>query len=112
MDGVMLGRAAYQNTGLLAGVDAMLDGRMAAPQVDWRAVRDTMMAYAQQVISSGGKLHHVTRHMVGLFQGFAGARRFRQILSAAPTRPEAGPDLIAEAFAVVDFAPARAEAAE
>jgi hypothetical protein len=45
----------------------------------------------------------VTRHMVGLFQGFAGARRYRQILSTESTKPGAGPEVIAAAFAVVDL---------
>jgi len=107
MDGVMLGRAAYQNAGLLAGVDELVTGSgptgVQTPHVDWLALRDTMMAYADEVISSGGRLHHVTRHMVGLFQGFAGARRFRQILSAEATRPGAGVEVIAAAFAAVDI---------
>jgi tRNA-dihydrouridine synthase A len=107
MDGVMLGRAAYQNSGLLAGVDAMLDNRAedetGAPDFDWLALRDTMSAYAEQVIASGGRLHHVTRHMVGLFQGYVGARRFRQILSSEATRPGAGVEVISAAFAAVDL---------
>ena len=107
MDGVMLGRAAYQNAGLLAGVDELVaggsPGGTQTPYVDWLALRDTMMAYADEVIASGGRLHHVTRHMVGLFQGFAGARRFRQILSAEATRPGAGVEVIAAAFAAVDI---------
>ncbi|MBP1846778.1 tRNA-dihydrouridine synthase A [Rhizobium petrolearium] len=107
MDGVMLGRAAYQNAGLLAGVDELVAGSnpagVATTDVDWLKLRDTMMAYAEEVIASGGRLHHVTRHMVGLFQGFAGARRFRQILSAEATRPGAGIEVIAAAFAAVDI---------
>lgn len=105
MDGVMLGRAAYHNTGMLAGVDAFLagGGPEGAPDVDWPALCDTMMAYAAELIGRGGRLHHVTRHMVGLFQGFAGARRFRQILSTDATRPGAGPEVIAVAFAAVDI---------
>lgn len=102
VDGVMLGRAAYQNAGLLTGVDAAIYGEPERA-FDWLALRDTMMAYAEEVIASGGRLHHVTRHMVGLFQGFAGARRFRQILSAEATKPGAAPELIATAFAAVDL---------
>jgi len=107
MDGVMLGRAAYHNTGLLAGVDELISGGgpggTRTPDFDWPTLRDTMMAYAENVITSGGRLHHVTRHMVGLFQGFAGARRFRQILSTDATRPGAGVEVIAAAFAAVDI---------
>lgn len=103
VDGVMLGRAAYQNAGLLTDVDAMIYGEPAR-DFDWMALADTMMAYAETVIAAGGRLNHVTRHMVGLFQGFAGARRYRQILSSKATTPGVGPDLIAEAFAAVDIA--------
>ncbi|CCF19668.1 tRNA-dihydrouridine synthase A [Pseudorhizobium banfieldiae] len=102
MDGVMLGRAAYQNAGLLAEVDEII---FAEPhhEPDWTALRDAMMAYADRVMGAGGRLNHVTRHMVGLFQGYAGARRYRQLLSTESTRPGAGPEVIAAAFAVVDF---------
>ncbi len=62
-----------------------------------------MMAYAERVMAGGGRLHHVTRHMVGLFQGFSGARRYRQILSSEATKAGVGPGLIAEAFAAVDL---------
>ncbi len=116
IDGVMLGRAAYQNTGLLAGVDALLDsdgpGGTRTPDTDWLALRDTMIAYAEEVIASGGRLHHVTRHMVGLFQGYAGARRFRQILSSEATKPGAGTEIISAAFAAVDLAGNREREAE
>lgn len=102
MDGVMLGRAAYQNAGLLAEVD----GRFFAEphrETDWIALRDVMMAYADGVVASGGRLNHVTRHMVGLFQGFVGARRYRQILSTESTKPGAGSEVIEAAFAAVDI---------
>ncbi|WP_234905963.1 tRNA dihydrouridine(20/20a) synthase DusA [Affinirhizobium pseudoryzae] len=114
VDGVMLGRAAYQNAGLLTGVDAAIYGEKplpdpspqegGTPSFDWLMLRDTMMAYAERVMAGGGRLHHVTRHMVGLFQGFAGARRYRQILSSEATKAGVGPALIAEAFAAVDLA--------
>ncbi len=111
MDGVMLGRAAYQNAGMLAQVDEKIFGE--APQVpDWLALRDAMMAYGEEVLASGGRLNHVTRHMVGLFHGFVGARRYRQILSAEATRPGAGPEVIAAAFAAVDLEGATSEARE
>ncbi|MEH6690926.1 MAG: tRNA dihydrouridine(20/20a) synthase DusA [Pseudorhizobium pelagicum] len=103
MDGVMLGRAAYQNAGLLAEVDERLFG---APhrETDWLAIRDAMKSYAEGVMASGGRLNHITRHMVGLFQGFAGARRYRQILSTESTKPGAGVEVIDAAFAAVDIA--------
>ena len=62
-----------------------------------------MSAYADRHIAEGGRLGHVTRHMVGLFHGLPGARRYRQILSVDATRPGAGSEVLREAFAVVDF---------
>ncbi len=103
MDGVMLGRASYHNATMLTGVDEKIYGEP-AQEPDWDAVRDAMMAYAERVMADGGRLSHVTRHMVGLFQGFAGARRYRQILSTDATRASAGPEVIAAAFASVDIA--------
>ncbi|MDA5629185.1 MULTISPECIES: tRNA dihydrouridine(20/20a) synthase DusA [Agrobacterium] len=106
MDGVMLGRAAYHNTSILADVDHRIHGGEAL-QYDWMALRDTMMDYAADYIATGGRLNHVTRHMVGLFQGMPGARRFRQILSSDATRPGAGPEVIEAAFAAIDFNPTK-----
>lgn len=110
MDGVMMGRGAYQNPGQLAEVDALFYGE---PErvVDWRVLVDTMADYAARHISSGGRLGHVTRHMTGLFTGLPGARRWRQTLSDAGSRRDAGPELFAEALAHVDLgAPSRAAA--
>ncbi|WP_313618420.1 tRNA dihydrouridine(20/20a) synthase DusA [Agrobacterium sp.] len=102
VDGVMLGRAAYHNTNILGDVDHVVYGAP-SQEVDWQQLCQTMMAYAADYIATGGRLNHVTRHMVGLFQGFAGARRFRQILSSDATKPGAGPEIIEAAFAAIDF---------
>lgn len=102
VDGAMLGRAAYHTPGILAGVDAAFYG--AEPGAfDFAALIDTMADYAARHIEQGGRLGHVTRHMVGLFHGLPGARRFRQILSTDATKPGAGPDVLKVAFAAVDF---------
>lgn len=102
VDGVMLGRAAYHNTSMLADVDHRIYGEAeCAP--DWMQLRDKMMAYADDYMAKGGRVNHVTRHMVGLFQGMPGARRFRQILSSDATRPGAGSEVIANAFAAINF---------
>jgi tRNA-dihydrouridine synthase A len=98
VDGVMLGRAAYHEPGLLAEVDARFYGEPArAP--DWGDIIDRMAEYGARHIAAGGRLAHVTRHMVGLFHGLAGARRWRQVLSTEATRPGAGPEVLREAFA-------------
>jgi tRNA-dihydrouridine synthase A len=109
VDGVMLGRAAYQNAAILAEIDQRFHGAPAAP-ADWDDLRDRMMAYAGRHIAEGGRLSHVARHMVGLFTGLPGARRYRQILSTDANKAGAGPEVIAAAFAAVDFTTARQEA--
>jgi tRNA-dihydrouridine synthase A len=102
VDGVMLGRAAYHEPALLAGVDSLVYGKP-EKAIDWLDIRDRMMAYAGRHIAAGGRLNQVTRHMLGLFAGRPGARRYRQILSTETTRLGAGPDIIQAAFAAVDF---------
>lgn len=110
VDGVMLGRAAYHTPGILAGVDAAFN---AEPRVafDYAALIDVMAGYAARHIEKGGRLGHVTRHMVGLFHGLPGARRYRQILSTDASKSGAGPEVLKAAFAAIDFAAAEAEAA-
>ncbi|AZO30488.1 tRNA dihydrouridine(20/20a) synthase DusA [Mesorhizobium sp. M1B.F.Ca.ET.045.04.1.1] len=110
VDGAMLGRAAYHTPGILAGVDAAFydEARIA---FDYAALMDAMAAYAARHIEKGGRLGHITRHMVGLFHGLPGARRYRQILSTDANKPGAGPEVLEAAFAAVDLSGAAAEAA-
>ncbi|MDX8511522.1 tRNA dihydrouridine(20/20a) synthase DusA [Mesorhizobium captivum] len=110
VDGAMLGRAAYHTPGILAGVDAAFYGE-ARIDFDYAALMDAMAAYAAHHIEKGGRLGHITRHMVGLFHGLAGARRYRQILSTDANKPGAGPEVLKAAFAAVDLSEAAAEAA-
>ncbi|WP_352815609.1 tRNA dihydrouridine(20/20a) synthase DusA [Mesorhizobium sp. M0207] len=102
VDGAMLGRAAYHTPGILTGIDAAFYGST-AESFDFVALIDAMADYASRHIEQGGRLGHVTRHMVGLFHGLPGARRYRQILSTDATRPGAGPQVLKAAFAEVDF---------
>ena len=102
VDGAMLGRAAYHTPGILAGVDHGLDD--VSLSVGQAAdLVETMADYAARHIAAGGRLGHVTRHMVGLFHGLPGARRCRQILSTEATKPGAGADVLKRALAAVDF---------
>lgn len=103
VDGVMLGRAAYHNASILGDVDALVYGDDHAP-VTRVELRDAMMDYSAVRIAEGSRLSHITRHMVGLFSGQPGARRFRQILSTDATKPNAGPEVIARAFDALEAA--------
>jgi tRNA-dihydrouridine synthase A len=98
VDGVMLGRAAYETPAILAEVDRRFYGDE-GPAPDLAEVVETMVAYAAKVVAGGGRLHHVTRHMLGLFHGHPGARTFRRMLSTAPA--DAGTEAIRAAFAAV-----------
>ena len=100
VDGVMLGRAAYQTPGLLSDVDARFYGAAQEP-FDAERLLEVMSGHAAGHIAAGGKIGHITRHMVGLFHGRAGARRFRQILSTDATKPGAGPEVLRDAFAAI-----------
>jgi len=79
-DGVMLGREAYHNPYLLAQVDQQLFGSTSAVLSRFEAMQ-SMRGYIAAHLAEGGSMHHITRHMLGLGQGFNGARRFRQLLS-------------------------------
>lgn len=83
LDGVMVGREAYHNPGLILAVDEAFYGH--PTQLDDLAKRKeivrSMYPYIEQVLSKGGKLNYVTRHMLGLFNGLPGARKFRRYLS-------------------------------
>lgn len=109
VDGAMLGRAAYHTPGILADADALIFGEGRA-EFDHAALIDIMADYATRHIAAGGRLGHVTRHMVGLFHGRPGARRFRQILSIDANRPGAGGEALRAAFAAVDLQCASAAA--
>jgi tRNA-dihydrouridine synthase A len=102
VDGVMLGRAAYHTPAILADTDRLIYGE-SQPPVDFGVLVERMAAYAARHIEHGGRLAHVTRHMVGLFHGLPGARRYRQILSTDAAQAGAGPEVLHRAFAAADF---------
>ncbi|WP_338063109.1 tRNA dihydrouridine(20/20a) synthase DusA [Wenzhouxiangella limi] len=90
VDGIMLGRAAYQHPWILVE----LGDRLGQPVADSRSsVIEAMADYAADHIARGGRLQQVARHMLGLFHGCPGARRWRQILSQNMHRPGVGPEL-------------------
>ncbi len=79
-DGVMLGREAYHNPYLLADVDQQLFGST-APVISRSEALARLRPYVAGHVAAGGSMHHITRHILGLGQGFPGARKFRQLLS-------------------------------
>ena len=104
LDGVMVGRAAYHDpASVLIGADALWGGDFAPGLV---GVVDAMRPYIAAHLAGGGRLHQITRHMLGLFHGRPGARGWRRLLSEGANRPGAGLDLIDRALAEVTQAAA------
>ncbi len=98
LDGVMIGRAAYHEPyDTLADVDRRIFG--AGEGLDRFEVIERMRPYIAQHLQSGGRLHQITRHMMGLFHGQPGARAWRRILSERANAPEAGLDVVDAALA-------------
>ncbi len=108
VDGVMLGRAAYHTPDILAGVDRRFFGD-AAPPPDLRDVVAAMAPYVASVLATGGRVPHVTRHMLGLFHGRPGARQWRRILTVDAARPDASAEVLFRALAAVDEVAVSAE---
>lgn len=106
VDGVMLGRAAYQTPWLLADVDRRLFG--ATEQAPSRAdIVEQMVDYAAAHIARGGRLNNIVRHILGLYHGEPGARAFRRYLSEEAPRAGATAQVLREAARFVqDAAPA------
>lgn len=104
LDGVMIGRAAYHDpAAILAAADPLIFGTgTARDAVD---VVHEMIPYIAAHLQNGGRLHQVTRHMLGLFSGRPGARAWRRMLSEGTHRPGAGPDLVLAALAQVSQSP-------
>ncbi len=100
LDGVMIGRAAYHDpTAILSRADPEIFAT--GVERDPHSVVRDMIPYIEAHLHDGGKLHQVTRHMLGLFTGRPGARAWRRMLSEGAHRPEAGPDLVLAALALV-----------
>jgi tRNA-dihydrouridine synthase A len=101
VDGVMLGRAAYQEPWRLLTVDPELFGE-AAPYATMKDVFAAMLPYIEQQLAHGTRLHSMTRHFVGAFHGVKGARAFRRHLAENGVRAGAGVNVLVDAMALVD----------
>ncbi len=98
VDGVMFGRAAYQNPELLATVDARFFGE---PSSDLETALEQWCSYVASQLSTGVPLQAMTRHMLGLFAGQPGARLFRRQLSEQAPKAGAGLEVLRTALAFV-----------
>ena len=100
VDGVMLGRAAYQEPWRLLTVDADIFGE--APRfATMKDVFEAMTPYIARELARGTRLHAITRHFVGAYHAVPGARAFRRHLAEHGVRPGAGIDVLHDAVALV-----------
>jgi tRNA-dihydrouridine synthase A len=110
VDGVMLGRAAYQEPWRLLAADPELFGE-APPHAAMKDVFEAMLPYIDGQLAQGVRLHSITRHFVGAFHGVPGARAFRRHLAENGVRPETGVGVLRDAIALVGDREAAAIAA-
>jgi tRNA-dihydrouridine synthase A len=100
LDGVMMGRAAYQEPWRLLDVDPLLYGapaRYASPG----AAAEALIPYLERELVRGSRLHAMTRHVLGLFRGIPGARAFRRHLATEAVKPGASARTFRDALALV-----------
>ena len=105
VDGVMMGRAAYQEPWRLLAVDTQLFGRPAA----FGSAREAGIAlipYIERELAKGARLSSITRHVLGLFRAVSGARAFRRHLATEAVKPGASAAVMADALALIVDSPA------
>ncbi|HEY1736449.1 MAG TPA: tRNA dihydrouridine(20/20a) synthase DusA [Methylovirgula sp.] len=110
VDGVMVGRAAYQEPALLLEVDPLFFG-VAPPHASRRAALEAFIPYVEEKLREGVPLSAMTRHLLGLFNGLKGARAFRRHLATEAVKQGADARILREALAFVDETPVASEVA-
>jgi tRNA-dihydrouridine synthase A len=103
VDGVMMGRAAYQEPWRLIAVDPLVFGEPARFASSKEAAVE-LIPYIERELAQGTRLHSITRHLHGLFRAVPGARAFRRALAGAATSPQASAALLTDALALVSDA--------
>ena len=100
-DGVMLGREVYKNPFILASVDHRLYGE-APTKLDRLHILEQIIPYAEEQLRHSVRLNHITRHLLGLFHGQPGGKKFRQFLGAETLRANADVDVLAKAITFME----------
>jgi tRNA-dihydrouridine synthase A len=100
VDGVMMGRAAYQEPWRLLAVDSVLFGE-AAPFATAQEVALALVPYIEAETAKGVRLNSITRHVLGLFRAVPGARAFRRHLATEAVKPGASAAVMADALAAM-----------
>lgn len=97
VDGVMVGREAYYNPYMLAEVDQALYGQNESV-IEQKTIVEQYLPYIEKQLQKGIQLNHITRHILGLFQGVPGARAWRRHLSEHAHRKDAGIEVVQQAL--------------
>jgi tRNA-dihydrouridine synthase A len=97
LDGVMMGRAAYQEPWRLLAIDPTIYGQ-SAPHASPRAALEAYFPYVERELARGVRLHSITRHILGIFHGVPGARAFRRHLAINAVKPGADITVLREAL--------------
>jgi tRNA-dihydrouridine synthase A len=98
----MIGRAAYEDPYLFAAADRVIFDS-AEPSPSRRAVVEALIPYCESHLAQGGRLHSVSRHLLNLFKGQPGSRRWKRYLSEKVPQPGAGPEVLLRALAQIDY---------
>lgn len=101
VDGVMVGREAYQNPSLLGEIDSQIFGEN-RPLVTAREAVEKMLPYIEKELAKGVYLNHIVRHMLGAFQNCKGARQWRRHLSENACKPGANVSIVEDALKFVE----------
>lgn len=101
VDGVMIGREAYANPYIMSQADSLFFDDHSDVLTRHQVV-EAMMEYIEKHLQQGGKLNHITRHMLTLFMGLPGAKQWRRYLSENAHKPGAGTETVAKALALIN----------
>ncbi len=101
VDGAMIGRAAYADPAMLRDADRRIFGAPVRTPPSRHDIARAILPYVRRMRAEGVPLHHITRHMLGLFAGKPGGRAWRRALGGSSHRPGAGAEVIEEALSLV-----------
>jgi len=102
LDGVMIGREAYENPWFLAQADERIFGRARSCPATEKELIEAFIPYLESQMAEGVPLHIMTKHLIGMFTGKRGARRYRQLMGEGACKPGANIALVREAMAAVE----------
>jgi tRNA-dihydrouridine synthase A len=100
VDGVMVGREAYQNPLLLTLIDSQIFG-LDTPTIEPKSAIRALYPYIEQQLTQGAQLNHIMRHTLGLFNGFKGARQWRRYLSENAHKKGVGIEVVEQALTFI-----------